>query len=98
MTPAEKKASPLEVKISELVDFSGCVSGDCNHVRWADCAEHYKVMIRDFILELAEVKGLVEALRLVDSLPGIAYAPELNRAKSSAAATLTAWRSFRGEK
>ena len=96
MTPLEKKALILAVQNapSGICECKGPDDGSCKRCK----------SVSDFLagfraaLELAEVNGMAEALRLVDSLPGIAYAPELNRAKSCADTALTAWRSFRGEK
>lgn len=62
----------LEERISEFVDFSGCVSGDCDHVKWAECAEAYKIRIKEFILELPELEYIkrleAENTKLRDAL------------------------------
>lgn len=52
----------LEKRIEELVLFSGCVSGDCPHEKWSDCAEHYQKLIKQFILEMPEFKAQKELL------------------------------------
>lgn len=96
--------TPLEKQISELVDYSGCVSGDCPHDKWADCAEHYKKIMLEFFKDQPEVRALVDSLKFCLNnfldIPVEKAIPDgiLTTGRIEAERALKAWGEFVGDK